>query len=152
MNESKSSLNISDVPVDTKLSDTTKINASTSSSELYILYHESEIKHNETAYRTFIWLVWAGFLVIILGIVGCFLDKITPGIIISVSGILTEFISGCVIIYLDKSTKSKQEYYKQLSFDEEHAKILEAISQIKSEDQKIAILTKLVDNYCSRRK
>ena len=136
----------------TRIHNDTGLNVSTSSTQLYLKYHISEIEHNDKVYTTFIWLVWAGFLVIVVGIIACFTNHITSGVLISASGLLTEFISGIVIVILDKIAKSKLEYYKQLSFDEERKNLLEVIQNLNSEDQKTSLLKELVENYCNRRK
>lgn len=146
------SLNASNNDENTRIPNNIGLNVSTSSTQLYLRYHISEIEHNDKVYTSFIWLVWAGFLVIVVGIIACFTNHITAGILISASGLLTEFISGIVIVILDKSAKSKLEYYKQLSFDEEQKNLLEVIQNLNSEDQKTPLLTELVKNYCSRRK
>ena len=152
MTELTTSINASKNDDNTRIHNNTSLKVSTPSTQLYLQYHRSEIEHNNKVYTTFIWLVWAGFLVLVAGIIACFTNHITSGILISASGLLTEFISGIVITILDKSVKSKLEYYKQLSFDEELKKLLEVIQNLNSEEQKITLLKEFVDNYCSRRK
>lgn len=118
---------------------------------IYAKYHESEIEQNEKICNTARWIIWAGFLVIIVGIVLSFFEKVTPALIATISGVIIEFISSTIFIFLTKSSKNKLEYYKQLSFDEECNKYLNAANTIEEKDR-VPLINKLADNYCQRRK
>lgn len=121
-----------------------------SSLTVYIQYHKSEIEQNKKIYETAKGIVWAGFCVIVVGIILAIFDKTTPALITTISGIISQFISGAVMAFLTHSSKTKLEYYKQLSFDEECNKYIKTIEQL-SDDKKAALLTKLIENYCNRR-
>ena len=54
---------------------------------------------------------------------------------------------------MEKSTKSKKEYYKHLSLDRECDKYIMLVQEMSlSDDKKMEILNKLIGNYCKRRK
>lgn len=122
-----------------------------SSLTVYTQYHKSEIEQNKKIYGTAKGIIWSGFGVIIVGIMLAIFDKTTSAIITTVSGIISQFISGAVMAFLAHSSKSKFEYYKQLSFDEECNKYIKTIEHL-DDDKRVDLLTKLVENYCKRRK
>ncbi len=118
---------------------------------LYSQYHTNEIEQNKKIYATSRNIIWAGFGVIIIGVVSSFFSLITVSIIATVCGLITEFISGTIFVFLTQSNKEKHEYYRQLSFDEERKEILNVAETLENSD-KMTIINKLVDNYCDRRK
>lgn len=120
------------------------------SDNIYIRYHKSEIEHNRTAYRIFCILLIGSFLIIVTGIVACFIHQITTGGLVTISGVVSEFISSVALVFLERSDKNKLAYYKELSMDEELKRIMNEVDQLAGDD-KMQILTKIVDNYCSRR-
>lgn len=127
------------------------ISKPTNSFGLYLEYHDNEIKQNKKIYKTSRNIIWAGFAVIIFGIILCFFSLVTVSIIATISGLITELISGTIFIFLTQSNREKYEYYKQLSFDNERQEILKIAENLTS-DNKMIIFNKLVDNYCDRRK
>lgn len=134
------------------ISDHKDLNISNSKSfTIYAKYHESEIIQNQKICDTARRIIWAGFFVIIVGIVLSFSGKVTPALIASITGTIIEFISSIIFIFLTKSSKSKLEYYKELSFDEECNKYLNAANTIEEKDR-VPLINKLADNYCQRRK
>ena len=118
---------------------------------IYAQYHQSEIDQNKRIHGVARGIIWAGFGVIVFGIILSIFGLTTSAIVAAASGVITEFISGSVFVFMMKSTKSKMDYYKQLSFDEECSKYIKAFSNL-SEDKKVEMLNKLIDNYCARRK
>ena len=76
---------------------------------------------------------------------------IDVGIIATVSGIIIDFISGIVFVFLTKSSKNKQEYFRQLSLEAERNDYLKFCENFSNED-KMIIITKLIDDYCERNK
>ena len=121
------------------------------SSGIYLKYHKSEIEQNEKIYRLARVIIWLGFIVMVIGIFACFLGEITSAILTTTAGILTEGISGIVLSFLSQSSKSKQEYYKELALDEECNKYMKTIKEL-DEKNKVVMLEKLINNYCDRRK
>lgn len=118
---------------------------------IYAQYHQSEIEQNKKIYNTARHVIWVGFGVIVLGIVLAMFGQTTTAILTTIAGCVSQFISGIVMAFLTHSSKSKLEYYKQLSYDEECNKYIKTIMQL-SDDKKTGLLTKLIDNYCKRRK
>lgn len=151
--ENDSQLSITNI-TETKLSSLPTLNATANdSSLLYIDYHNSEIEQNKKIYGLAKTIIWVGFGVMMLGVVACYFGVTTATILTSVAGVITEIISGIILTVLSQSSKTKKEYYKQLSFDQELDKYIALVKNINLDyDDKREILNKLVDNYCRRRK
>ena len=120
------------------------------SSSLTFRYHMSEIYQNDDIVRTAKRIIWAGFVVMCLGIICALFEKTSLAILTSISGLVTEMISGVVFSFVSYSSKSKKEYFAQLSIVEEHDKILALINTL-DEDAKKQQVDKIVENYCQRR-
>ena len=150
--ENNSQITIADSNTKNTISATQSLNVSEDDDlTIYSQYHQSEIKQNDKIYNVARGIIWAGFGVMMLGVVICFLGKIAPAIITTISGVITELISGTIFVFLSQSTKSKMSYYKQLSFDEECKRYIKAIQNL-DDDKKTEMLDKLISNYCERRK
>ena len=125
----------------------------TDSLKIYLEYHESEIKQNEKIYELTRKIIWTGFVVMMIGVIACFFGVTTASILTASAGALTEIISGTILVFLTRSSKSKRDYYRQLSFDEECNKYIRVIQNMDiSDDKKIEQIDKLIENYCKRRK
>lgn len=114
-------------------------------------YHWSEIQQNDSIIDVSKKIIWAGFIVICLGILFALFGKIDVSIITSVSGIITEVISAVVFAFVTQSNKSKLQYFKQLALSEERDKYLEFLQSFDKE-AKEKLLEKMIDNYCELRK
>ena len=124
--------------------------ANDSTSPLSFFYHTSELRQNADIIKTARNIIWAGFCVIALGIIFALLGKADVAILTAISGIITELISGCIFAFVSQSSKSKFQYFSQLSLVEEGDKILAVIGTL-NEDAKETEVAKIVDNYCQRR-
>ena len=121
--------------------------------KVYLDYHQSEIEQNKKIYKLARAIIWTGFGVMMLGVVACFFGLTTPAILTASAGVVTEIVSGTILAVLSQSTKSKKEYYKQLSLDRECDKYIMLVQEMSlSDDKKMEILNKLIGNYCKRRK
>lgn len=139
-NKLKSQKNLNVAPIDNSM-------------KIYLKYHESEIEQNKKIYKLARTIIWTGFVVMMIGVIACFLGFTTTSILAASVGALTEIVSGTILVFLTKSSKSKSDYYKQLSFDEECNKYIKAIQDTNvSDDKKIEYIGKLIENYCKRRK
>ena len=148
----KSVLNIANDQVEEKTIKNRNLNLSQEKELLLsVKYHVSEIEQNDTICKTTILFLWAGFIIIIVGIVLGFFKYIDVGIIAAVSGIIIDFISGIVFVFLTKSSKNKQEYFRQLSLEAERNDYLKFCENFSNED-KMIIITKFIDDYCERNK
>lgn len=114
-------------------------------------YHWSEIQQNDSIIETSKKIIWAGFIVICIGILFALLGKIDVSIITAVSGIITEGISAVVFAFVTQSNKSKLEYFKQLALSEERDKYLDFLQSLDKE-AKEQLLEKMITNYCELRK
>lgn len=143
-NLSFGSSSIESKPIDFKISRNNKYS-------LKSRYHNSEINQNEGAYKVVKGILIGGFVIIVVGVFLSFLGKLETGILSSIAGILTEAVSGTVMVFFHMTGKSKQEYFKQLSLDEERQSYILIIESAGlSENNKMELLNKLVDSYCQR--
>ena len=148
----KSVLNISNGQVEERTIRNENLNLSQEKELLLsVKYHVSEIEQNNAICKTTIFFLCAGFIVIIAGIVLSYFKYIDVGIIATVSGIIVDFISGIVFVFLTKSSRNKQEYFRQLSLEAERNDYLKFCENFSNED-KMIIITKLIDDYCERNK
>ena len=140
---------------ETTISSPSTLNATSTDDNLkvYLDYHESEIEQNKKIYKLARAIIWTGFGVMMLGVVTCFFGLTTPAILTASAGVVTEIVSGTILTVLSQSTKSKKEYYKQLSLDRECDKYITLVQDMNiGDDKKMEILNKLIGNYCKRRK
>lgn len=114
-------------------------------------YHWSEIQQNQSIINTSKKIIWAGFIVICIGILFALFGKIDVSIITAVSGIITEAISAVVFAFVTQSNKSKLQYFKQLALSEERDKYLDFLQSL-DKDAKEKLLEKMITNYCELRK
>lgn len=146
-------LSVSTEPLANALKGQSKINASFGDKfAISDFYHLSEIQQNERINTTVRRIIWAGFITIVVGIVFVYFGKLDVAIIATVSGLLTEVVSGIVMAFLTKSNKSKLQYFEQVSFNEECDKYIKEIRLLSDEEEKSRKLEKLIQNYCDRRK
>ena len=122
----------------------------TIASKVTYIYHMSEIQQNSTIVQTAKWIIWAGFGVICLGIIFALFGKIDVAVLTAISGIMTEIISGVVFAFVSQSSKSKLQYFAQLSMVEEGDKLLAVIETLDKEAKENQV-EKMVENYCQRR-
>ncbi len=112
-------------------------------------YHNSKIDQNEGAYKVVKLILVGGFLAIVAGIVLSYCGNLESGILSSIAGVLTELISGTVMVFFNMTGKIKQKYFNQLSLDEESQLYISLIERTDlSEENKMKLLNKLIDSYC----
>lgn len=146
-------LSVSTNPIVNSFQGQAKINASFGDKfAISDFYHLSEIQQNERINTTVRRIIWAGFITIVVGIIFVYFGKLDVAIIATISGLLTEVVSGIVMSFLTKSNKSKLKYFEQVSFNEECDKYIKEIRLLSDEEEKSRKLEKLIQNYCDRRK
>ncbi len=154
MNEKRQEIEISKMNEASTFQNDAKLNVShdIDKTKLSNAYHESEIAQNERIIKTATRIIWAGFGVICFGIIMAIFEKTTTAIIIAVSGVITEFISGIIFGFISFSNKSKMAYFNQLSYNEEGEKYLQVVMTLDNKKAQEKLVDKLVTNYCERRK
>lgn len=121
------------------------------SPNVFAHYHESEIDLHTKIAKNCLWMGWAS--IIILGItiiVNLYVQSAALTVSAAVSGFIDLFSSISLALYT-KSAQSKQTYYTDMSFNEEQGRLIELLEALEPEDRK-EFITKLIDNYCDRRK
>ena len=135
--------------------DERKLNISTSPQtyELSTKYHASEIVLNETLIKSAIKMIWAGILLIFIGIVSAiFCDK-SFDLLILVAGAFVDVFSGTMIHLVNKSSESKQNYFEKLTVVEHEQRIIGLIKETNSTNSfQCKMVSKIVDNHCNRNK
>lgn len=114
-------------------------------------YHLSEIEQNNTITHTAKRIIWGGFIIICVGIIFALFGKVDVSIITTISGIVTEIISAIVFTFVTLSNKSKLQYFKQLSMDDERDQYLKIIASMDKEGKE-KLLGQLINSYCEIRK
>ena len=97
-NLSFGSSSIESKPIDFKISRNNKYS-------LKSRYHNSEINQNEGAYKVVKGILIGGFVIIVVGVFLSFLGKLETGILSSIAGILTEAVSGTVMVFFHMTGK-----------------------------------------------
>ena len=64
----------------------------------------------------------------------------------------TDFISGILVIVMNKLFKSRDEYFEKNIISEHFSKIIGLIQTMKNEDDKTKMIEKIVDDYCAANK
>lgn len=128
-----------------------KINVIEKDYSLISKYHESEIEQNKKIVKTARYIIWAGFVVICIGIMLALSGQTESAKVTAASGVLTEFISAIIFAFVSISSKSKLEYFKQLSISEEGEKLIEMIRTLENKKAQEKLIDKMISNYCDRR-
>jgi len=113
-------------------------------------YHGSEINNHNKIVGAMTKMLWAGFIVLAIGIFFMYKGNLDSGKITLVCGVVIEFITGGVFAMAEFSSKSKQEYYNKLSREEEQKRLLNEINKCSNEKAREKLLEKMVDNYCGK--
>lgn len=115
-------------------------------------YHMSEINQNDGVITTAKRMLWCGFSIICVGIICAITGRIEASNITVIAGIISEFISAIIYIFVSMSNKSKHKYFEQLSLSEEGEGLMKAVLQLDNKKAQEKQFDKMVTNYCERRK
>lgn len=115
-------------------------------------YHEDELKIHNRINNTAIGIIISGFAIIVFAFIYMIITKdIKVGIITTIAGVISEFISGIMFWYVTKSSDDKWKYFKILNENEEEETLLHEIDKSQNEEFREKMLQKLVDTHCDNK-
>lgn len=128
----------------------TQVKVERNNTSIYSRYHSSEIDQSEKILKNAIRMTWVGFAILAICVVMVFKGAVGEAVITGVSGLVLEVISGTIYVLVDKSSKSKYQYFKKLSEDEVDRKIIGMVEKCENGPHKEELLKALVSNWCER--
>lgn len=137
---------------DIKVEHQVEINAESKNLNVYSRYHDSEINQNQKILDSAIKITWSGFCILLACIIFAFFDKIYAATLSGVSGVLLEAISGTIYVLVDKSSKSKYQYFEKLSEDETEKNIFHMVEMVEDESYKCKLIEMMVYSWCNKKK
>lgn len=112
-------------------------------------YHEDELKIHNRINNTAIGIIISGFVIIVIAFIYMIITKeIEVGVITTIAGMMSEFISGIMFWYVTKSSDDKWKYFKILNESEEEERLLHEIENSQNIKFREKMLEKLVDTHC----
>ena len=108
------------------------------------LYHKSEIGQNKMIITNAVIMIWVGIGVLIIGAISYLFTDVN--ILILISGGFIDLFSGTMIFLVNKSSSSKEKYFKDLSAQENKKNIIELITDIKDDEKKYELISQIVQN------
>lgn len=117
---------------------------------VYSKYHDSEINQNIRILNNAIKMTWVGFAILAFCVLFAFLNNLEAAILSGVIGTLLEFISATIYVLVDKSSKSKYQYFEKLSEDETEHNIFSMVETIENEVDKVKLIEMIVSTWCNR--
>lgn len=137
---------------DIKVEHQVEINAESRNLNVYSRYHDSEINQNKKILDSAIKITWSGFFILLACIIFALLDKIDAARLSGISGVLLEAISGTIYVLVDKSSKSKYQYFEKLSEDETEKNIFHMVEMVEDESYKCKLIEMMVCSWCDKKK
>lgn len=124
-----------------------------SSPNIFLQYHASEIKQNESIINSAIKMIWVGvILIVIVSITALWRDSGTT-LLVGASGVFIDLFGATIIHLADKSADNKQKNLENISGLEHEQRIMEFIRQTDSHDEfQCEMVSKIVDSHCSNKK
>lgn len=104
-------------------------------------YHQSEIDINKKLYKHYIWMLWIGLGITVVGLGLCIFGIIKAGLISTITGCIQTFITGTIFKTLSVQSEEKERYY-QRAFEE---KLLDIIC-----NQDPAFAQKQIERFVDR--
>ena len=89
-------------------------------------------------------MIWVGIGVLIIGAISYLFTDVN--ILILISGGFIDLFSGTMIFLVNKSSSSKEKYFKDLSAQENKKNIIELITDIKDDEKKYELISQIVQN------
>ena len=116
-------------------------------------YHQDELTMHSRINNTAIGIIIAGFATIIIAFVYMVKTGNTNiGIITTIAGVVSEFISSLLFRYVTKASDDKWKYFATLGEDEEEKRLLRVINSSPNPKFQEKMIEKLVNTYCENRK
>lgn len=110
-------------------------------------YHKEELKQNKMIVKNAIFMIWVGifliiasFIVYVLGLT----DTLTAG---TICGCFIDIFSGTILFIFNKSNENKQNYFQNLSNNENEERIIKLVETINDDNLKLDLTKKLINKH-----
>lgn len=121
--------------------------------DIFLEYHDSEIKQNENIIRNAIRMIWVGIAIIVIASINAMLKNTNMALIVGISGVFIDFYAATIIQLANKSSDNKQKNLENLSILEHEKRIIEFVRETDSNNEfQCNMVTKIVENHCSNKK
>lgn len=120
--------------------------------DIFLEYHDSEIKQNENIIRNAIRMIWVGIVIIILASLNAMIKNTNTALIVGISGVFIDFYAATIIQLANKSSDNKQKNLESLSVLEHEKRIIEFVRETDCNNEfQCNMVTKIVENHCANR-
>lgn len=110
-------------------------------------YHKEEIEQNKMIVKNAIFMIWIGILLIIASFI-VYVCKITDTLVAgTICGCFIDLFSGTILYLFNKSNENKQNYFKDLSNNENEEKIIKLVEDMKDDKLKEELIKKLMNKH-----
>lgn len=110
-------------------------------------YHKEEIEQNKMIVKNAIWMIWIGIVLIIASFI-VYACKITDTLVAgTICGCFIDLFSGTILYIFNKSNENKQNYFKNLSNNENEERIIKLVEDMKDDKLKEELIKKLMNKH-----
>ena len=110
-------------------------------------YHKEEIEQNKMIVKNAIFMIWIGILLIIASFI-VYVCKITDTLVAgTICGCFIDLFSGTILYLFNKSNENKQNYFKDLSNNENKERIIKLVEDMKDDKLKEELIKKLMNKH-----
>lgn len=110
-------------------------------------YHKEEIEQNKIIVKNAIFMIWIGILLIIASFI-VYVCKITDTLVAgTICGCFIDLFSGTILYLFNKSNENKQNYFKDLSNNENEERIIKLVEDMKDDKLKEELIKKLMNKH-----
>ena len=110
-------------------------------------YHKEEIEQNKMIVKNAIFMIWIGILLIIASFI-VYVCKITDTLVAgTICGCFIDLFSGTILYLFNKSNENKQNYFKDLSNNENEERIIKLVEDMKDDKLKEELIKKLMNKH-----
>ena len=110
-------------------------------------YHKEEIEQNKMIVKNAIFMIWIGILLIIVSFI-VYVCKITDTLVAgTICGCFIDLFSGTILYLFNKSNENKQNYFKDLSNNENEERIIKLVEDMKDDKLKEELIKKLMNKH-----
>lgn len=110
-------------------------------------YHKEEIEQNKMIVKNAICMIWIGITLIIASFI-VYVCKLTDSLVAgTICGCFIDVFSGTILYLFNKSNENKQNYFRDLSNNENVEKIIGLVENMNDDKIKEELIRKLINKY-----
>lgn len=110
-------------------------------------YHIEEIKQNRMIVINAIVMIWVGIILIIASFI-VYVLKLTESLVtLTLCGCFIDLFSGTILYLFNKSNENKQNYFKDLSNNENEERIIRLVESTNDDKMKEELIKKLMNKH-----